>query len=277
RRRGAARGVCRDGRTRYSAGRIARAGAAGRVAGRGAVMPEAGDLRADVVIVGFGAAGACAALEARAAGADVLVLDRFSGGGATALSGGVVYAGGGTPQQRQAGVTDSVDAMVSYLGMEVGDAVSAATVREFCAGSAAMIDWLAGHGGPVDGTLCPEKTSSPTHRHYPYSAGSEASSPQVAEPAPRGHRAVGKGTSGKLLYARLAAAARSAGVRVVPQTRAARLVTSDDGRVTGVECRSLLAAPAWARAGHRVLSLLGRKPYLYAGGLGRRVYPPGTS
>src|SRR5262249_48928966 len=128
-------------------------------------MPQARDLQAEVVIGGFGAAGACAALEARAAGADVLVLDRFSGGGATALSGGVVYAGGGTPQQRQAGVADSVDAMVSYLGMEVGDAVSAAAVREFCAGSAAMIDWLAGHGGPFGGTPRPAETASPTQRH----------------------------------------------------------------------------------------------------------------
>ena len=31
---------------------------------------------ADVVIVGYGGAGSCAALEARAAGADVLVLER---------------------------------------------------------------------------------------------------------------------------------------------------------------------------------------------------------
>jgi 3-oxo-5alpha-steroid 4-dehydrogenase len=239
-------------------------------------MPQARELEADVVIVGFGAAGACAALEAGAAGADVVVLDRFGGGGATALSGGVVYAGGGTPQQRQAGVADSVDAMARYLSMEVGDAVSAATVREFCAGSAAMIAWLAGHGVPFDGSLCPEKTSYPTNRHYLYFSGSELSFPQVAEPAPRGHRAVGKGTSGKVLYTRLAAAVRSAGVRIVPQTRAVRLVTDESGRVAGVECQSMRSAPGWARGGHRVLSLMGRKPYLYAGRPGRRFYQPVT-
>jgi len=50
----------------------------------------------DVLVVGWGAAGACAAIEARAAGASVIVVDRFEGGGASALSGGVVYAGGGT-------------------------------------------------------------------------------------------------------------------------------------------------------------------------------------
>jgi 3-oxo-5alpha-steroid 4-dehydrogenase len=237
---------------------------------------ESGGLEADVVIVGFGAAGACAALEAAAAGAEVLVLDRFSGGGATALSGGVVYAGGGTLQQRQAGVADSVDAMVGYLSMEVGDAVSAATVREFCAGSAAMIGWLADHGVPFEGSLCLEKTSYPTNRHYLYFSGSELSFPQVAEPAPRGHRAVGKGTSGKVLYAGLAAAVRSAGVRVVPQSRAVKLVTDDEGRVTGVECQSMLSAPGWARASHRALTRLGRKPYLYAGSLGRRFYQPVT-
>ena len=38
---------------------------------------------ADVVVVGYGAAGLCAALEARAQGADVLAIDRFNGGGAT--------------------------------------------------------------------------------------------------------------------------------------------------------------------------------------------------
>lgn len=43
---------------------------------------------ADVVVVGWGAAGACAAIEARAAGASVLVLDRFEGGGASAAARG---------------------------------------------------------------------------------------------------------------------------------------------------------------------------------------------
>ena len=42
----------------------------------------------DVLVVGLGCAGACAALEADAAGAKVLVLERASaGGGTSALSG----------------------------------------------------------------------------------------------------------------------------------------------------------------------------------------------
>jgi 3-oxo-5alpha-steroid 4-dehydrogenase len=241
--------------------------------GREGGVPTDWDVEADVVIIGFGAAGACAALEGAAAGARVLVLDRFDGGGATALSGGIVYAGGGTAQQRAAGVSDSADAMFRYLRTEVGDAVPAATLRAFCEGSAAMLGWLESHGVPFAGSLCPDKTSYPTNRHYLYYSGSEVSARAVAPPAPRGHRAHGRGTSGGLLYARLAAAVRRAGIRVVTQTTAVALITADD-RVTGVECRSLRDAPWWARAAHRLAHRAALKPHLYVPKLGRVMHRP---
>ena len=238
-------------------------------------MPPDWDVEADVVVVGFGAAGACAALEAAAAGRSVLILDRFGGGGATALSGGVVYAGGGTPQQHAAGVTDTPEAMFGYLRTEVGDAVPAATLREFCDGSAAMLAWLEAHGVPFEGSLCPDKTSYPTNRHYLYYSGSELSAATPGTPpAPRGHRTRGRGTSGGLLYARLAAAVRATGARVLTQTTAQRLVTDAGGRVTGVACRSLRGAPAWVRLGHRVLHRWSVKPYLYVPKAGRVLHRP---
>ena len=49
-------------------------------------VPAAGvktyDLEADVVVVGYGCAGASAALSASTAGSDVLLLERAGGGGA---------------------------------------------------------------------------------------------------------------------------------------------------------------------------------------------------
>jgi 3-oxo-5alpha-steroid 4-dehydrogenase len=240
-------------------------------------LPGDWDVEADVVVVGFGAAGACAALEAAAAGASVLVLDRFGGGGATALSGGVIYAGGGTPQQRAAGVDDSPAAMFGYLRTEVGDAVPAATLRQFCDGSVAMLAWLEGHGVPFEGSLCPDKTSYPTNRHYLYYSGSElsaAASTGGAPPAPRGHRTKGRGTSGALLYARLATAVRAAGVRVLTQTTARELVTDSGGRVTGVACTTLRGAPGWVRLAHRVLHRWSVKPYLYVPKAGRILHRP---
>ncbi len=54
------------------------------------------DDETDVIVVGFGGAGVCAAIEAADRGSRVLVIERFTGGGATRLSGGIIYAGGGT-------------------------------------------------------------------------------------------------------------------------------------------------------------------------------------
>ncbi|MCA9711218.1 MAG: FAD-binding protein, partial [Myxococcales bacterium] len=65
------------------------------------------DEHTDVVVVGLGAAGGAAAIEARTGGADVLLVDRFAGGGATGKSAGAIYFGGGTDLQRQAGYDDS--------------------------------------------------------------------------------------------------------------------------------------------------------------------------
>ncbi|MEV6302327.1 FAD-binding protein [Actinoplanes sp. NPDC051861] len=220
----------------------------------------------DVVVVGHGAAGACAAIEAAAAGARVVVLDRFRGGGATAISGGIVYAGGGTRFQREAGIKDTPQQMYEYLRTEVGDAVSAATLRRFCEQSSGLLDWLCDQGVPFEASLCPYKTSYPTDRHYLYQSGSER--PGVA----RGHRTHARGTSGGELNARLAAAARACGVEVRFQTAAHRLVLGPDGRVGGVEVRTLDGAPGWARAGHRVLHRLSVKPGLYLPGLGRGLH-----
>ncbi len=223
---------------------------------------------------GFGAAGACAALEAAAAGCSVLVLDRFAGGGATSLSGGVVYAGGGTPQQHAAGVTDSAEAMFGYLRTEV---------RRRGAGRDASRVLRRQHGDARPGwrvtacrsraRLCPDKTSYPTNRHYLYYSGSEVSARAAAPPAPRGHRARGRGTSGGLLFARLAGAVRRAGVQVADADRGG---APDDGRRAGDRRRVPHAArrAGWAVTAHRVLHRLARKPYLYVPKAGRVMHRP---
>ncbi|WP_040406066.1 FAD-binding protein [Amycolatopsis nigrescens] len=243
-------------------------------------MAEPGSEVADVVVVGFGAAGACAAIEAVEASdasggeAKVLVLDRFSGGGASAVSGGVVYAGGGTEQQRAAGVTDSVEAMYEYLRLEVGDVVSERTLRRFCAESPEMITWLERNGVPFEGSLCPYKTSYPNDDYYLYYSGSESAGGfrDAAKPAPRGHRAKGPGTSGKLLFAKLAKSARRRGVRVLPQTTVKRLRTDERGAVTGLLVRTLRDAPVWVRTAHRLLGRYAAKPGIYVPALRKALH-----
>lgn len=213
---------------------------------RSAVTETSWDAVADVVVVGFGAAGACAAIEAADAGADVLVLDRFNGGGATAISGGIVYAGGGTRYQRAAGVEDTPEQMLAYLRLETDGAVSEETLRSFCEGSVDMLGWLESHGVPFEGSLAPYKTSYPTNKHYLYYSGNELAGPSraVAAPAQRGHRAKGKGTSGKAVFGPLRRAVERRGVRVQGLTRAEELVTDETGAVVGVVCSTIEGAPA---------------------------------
>ena len=208
------------------------------------------DDHCDVLVVGWGAAGACAALEARANGADVLIADRFTGGGASAKSGGVVYAGGGTRQQLAAGINDSPQAMFDYLKHETCGVVSDATLRRFCEQSAANLEWLQGHGAPYGHQMPPGgKTSYPADGYFLYYSGNELvpSHGGPLPPAPRGHRTVGKGQGGAVLYGHLKAACLKAGVRPLLQAAARRLVQDHQGRVLGVELWRLPAGSKAAR------------------------------
>ena len=77
-------------------------------------VPETWDKEADVVVVGFGGAGGCAALEAADAGAEVIILEKTATpGGATCLCAGIFYAAG-TSVQEEAGITDTPDEMYKY-------------------------------------------------------------------------------------------------------------------------------------------------------------------
>jgi len=200
------------------------------------------DREADVVVVGFGGAGACAALQARESGAEVILLDRFGGGGTTHYSGGVIYAGA-TRFQREAGFEDTVDNMLAYLQMEVGDVVRPRTLRRFCEGSAADVDWLIGHGVKYASDAYLDKVTYPPEGKFLYYSGNEKSPAFAAkaEPAPRGHRAVGLGFGGAHYIAALREAIGRDGVELMTHTRANRLVCDRDGAVLGVEALQLPA------------------------------------
>jgi 3-oxo-5alpha-steroid 4-dehydrogenase len=226
------------------------------------------DDECDVLVVGFGAAGAATAIEAAHSGADVIITDRFEGGGASAKSGGVVYAGGGTRFQRAAGYDDSADAMFEYLGKEVGDAVSAATLRTFCDHSVEMIEWLEAHGVEFDSRVPPKKTSYPADGYYLYFSGNEAVKEYAGShpPAPRGHRVKGAGLSGAMLFRALRKSVRDAGARVMTQSSVRRLVIDRNGAVFGADLWRLRDGSTAARR-HRKLNRWAEQMYYLAPGL----------
>lgn len=192
----------------------------------------------DVVIAGLGMAGACAAIEARTAGASVMVLERTSGGtGSTAAAGGHFYLGGGTPVQIACGFEDSPEEMARYL-----EAVSPAPDREkirlYCEGSVSHFNWLEENGVPFDRSFHPEKTVIQPNKDCLIWTGNEEVWPyrEMARPAPRGHKvAVDAEDGGGALALRVLserAAALGADIRTETQVEA---LMRDGDRIVGVK------------------------------------------
>jgi succinate dehydrogenase/fumarate reductase flavoprotein subunit len=213
--------------------------------GRASAVRAARDVKrwereSDVVVVGFGAAGACATIEARAGGAAVLLLERASGGGGTsALSTGQIYLGGGTPIQKACGFEDSPEEMYRYLMASCGPAPDEAKIRLFCDHCVEHYHWLAEQGVPFKESYYGEGSYTPTDDCLSYS-GSELNRhyAALARPAPRGHTVQQDGieAGGRLMQALCAATERS-GAEIVTDALVETLVVDDDRRVVGVVAR----------------------------------------
>ena len=189
-------------------------------------MP-AWDLEADVVVVGLGAAGASAAIEAAEAGAGVLVLEReFAGGGTSALSGGSIYLGGGTPLQRACGFEDTPEEMYRYLRASVQPGPDDDWLRAYCDGSVELYDWLVARGVPFKAEfLPPERGTYPWGSEHGLSyTGSELAHPfsAIAKPAPRGHHPQHPGEGGGLVLMEALSASADRRGRAHPDIRALR-------------------------------------------------------
>jgi 3-oxo-5alpha-steroid 4-dehydrogenase len=194
---------------------------------------------ADVVIVGLGIAGTCAAISASEAGADVLALERGStAGGTSALSGGLIYLGGGTPVQEACGHADTPENMERFLLAALGDRTEPAKVHEYCAGSLAHYHWLVEHGVPFKGQFFDEPNREPFDDSGLVFSGGEDSWPftDIADPVPRGHHPEFPDTAGGFLMECLGRARERTTTRTVTDARVDRLVV-DDGTVVGAVAR----------------------------------------
>lgn len=212
------------------------------------------DTSADIVVAGFGGAGAAAAIEAREQGLDTLVLDRFNGGGATTISGGIFYAGGGTKTQIEAGFEDSAENMFNYLKLEVDGAVSDEGLMDFCRQSVDNYNWITGHGVKFEASYCPFKTSYPPDHLFFYYSGNESFPPysEAANPVPRGHRGHKKGISGQAIFEPLRKAALRVGARIQTQTKVVSLLKNNSGEIIGVKAIQL--DNVFVNALHRIFS-----------------------
>lgn len=110
-------------------------------------LPAKWDAEADVIVVGFGAAGAAAAYTAAKANAKVLVLDvTETGGGDTAASGGIVFTGGGTALQQQAGITETPDEMYAFIRAAGGESADPEQQKTWCRRNKDAYDFMVACG-----------------------------------------------------------------------------------------------------------------------------------
>ena len=198
---------------------------------------------ADVVICGYGGAGASAALEARRASAEVLVLERASGGGgSTQMSSCEMYlgGGGGTALQRALGMEDSTENMLAYLTEAFGPHGDGDKIRCYAEGAAAHFDWAESLGVPYRRAAILERTVVPFTDESLLFTGNERASPfnRVAKPVPRGHVPSREGDEGGRIFMQaLMAKVEAEGSVILADARVLAVVQDDRGRVRGVAAR----------------------------------------
>ncbi|MDT5370872.1 MAG: 3-oxo-5alpha-steroid 4-dehydrogenase [Mycobacterium sp.] len=198
----------------------------------------------DVVVVGFGIAGGCAAVSAAAAGARVLVLERAAAaGGTTSMSGGHFYLGGGTAVQQATGHPDSPAEMYKYL-VAVSQEPEHDKIRAYCEGSVDHFNWLEDLGFQFERSYYPEKAIVQPNTEGLMYTGNEEVWPfkDIAVPAPRGHKlpVPGETGGGSMIIDLLVKRVDNLGVKTRYETGATALVLDDEQRVVGV---------AWKRFG----------------------------
>ena len=220
----------------------------------------------DVIVVGFGSAGAAAAIEAATYGAKVLVIDGSVGGGSTQRSGGVIYLGGGTQSQIDAGFDDDAENMYNCLKIDTEGAVDDDRMRAFCNESKTNFDWMRDNGvlfaDPATGKskYWYKKASLPPGDSTLYWSGNEEAEPwsRAARPAPRGHWPWFPGCGADHIKDKIQAPMRgfvlfnalansidqNENIDVFPHCKGVKLITDADGRVVGLRLKELADLPA---------------------------------
>jgi len=201
------------------------------------------DFETDVAIVGFGGAGACAAIEASDAGAEVCIFEvSAASGGSTALSSAEVYMGGngGTRVQKACGYEDSTEDMFNFLMAAQGELADEAKIRMYCENSLEHFDWLVKMGAKYKDSEYKERAIMAVTDDCLLYTGNEKSYPfrEIAKPCPRGHNLEVVGDNGgPMLMGFLTENVEKRPVRIEYNVRALCLIADDTNAVHGLVVR----------------------------------------
>jgi fumarate reductase flavoprotein subunit len=171
------------------------------------------DTQVPLIIVGAGAAGLCAALAAKEAGIDAVVLERDEvPSGSTALSAGLIPAAG-TRFQRDKGIADSPHLFAADIQRKAKGEADRAIVETVATGAAPLVEWLSdGYGLPFEVV---DNFNYPGHS------------------AMRMHGLPSR--TGRELIDRLRSAAEANDIIILAKRTAQRLFADSESRIRGVE------------------------------------------
>jgi fumarate reductase flavoprotein subunit len=171
------------------------------------------DAQVPLLIIGAGAAGLSAALAAKEAGIEPVVIERDAvPSGSTALSAGLIPAAG-TRFQRAKGIDDSPQLLAADIQRKAHGEADPVVIDAVAKGSGATIEWLADrHGLPFDVV---DNFNYPGHS------------------ALRMHGLPSR--TGQELIDRLRNAAEASDIVILTERVAERLIVDADGGIRGVE------------------------------------------
>ncbi len=201
-------------------------------------------IETDVAVIGFGGAGACAALEAADAGADVHIFELASAsGGSTALSSAEIYMGGngGTRVQKVCGYDDTSDNMKNFLKAAFGSNADEAKIDTYVDNSVDHFNWLVEKGVPFKDSELKERAIMALTDDCLLFTGNEKAYPftDAAYPVPRGHNLEIEGDNGGPLLMKILTeqVEKRSNITVHYETRALTLITDESGAVAGILVR----------------------------------------
>jgi succinate dehydrogenase/fumarate reductase flavoprotein subunit len=214
---------------------------------QGAQAPRRWDQEADVVVVGGGATGLPAAIQATEDGASVILVDANSDvGGHAILSGGNVALGGGTSRQKKYGITDSPELLFGDLtdwsvvepnGFPDYRYNDKEIIRAYADTAAPTFEWLVAHG-VIFVEKAPDKAgghacgnSAPREHHAAAMAW-----PQMQTGVPVAADRQATTSSGIGLIRPLEVTARKLGIKILLQHKMTSIIRENpsSGRVLGI-------------------------------------------
>ncbi|MEG1813651.1 MAG: flavocytochrome c [Clostridia bacterium] len=166
----------------------------------------------DVVVIGAGGAGFCASIEAKNAGADVILIEKMPMVGGNTLISGAEYAAPANWLQEKEGIEDNVELMVSDMLAGGDNKNDPALVRVVAEGALDGANWLRDEVGVV------------WEDELMFFGGHSVKRSLIPQ-----------GASGVEIITKESQKATALGIPVMLNTRATELITDESGKVVGVK------------------------------------------